>query len=111
MYTKCSKNFVAIVSYTGFSLRELERDAHHRQAEERHPARSVGLLEHRAVGQRLAAIDDGDVVEAEEPALEDVQTVAIHLVDPPREIDEQLVEAALEKCAVGASPLRCFSME
>ena len=44
--------------------------------------------------QRLAAVDDGDVVQAEEAALEDVVALAVDLVDPPGEVDQQLVEAA-----------------
>ena len=54
-------------------VRQLERDAHHVQAEESHPARRVGLFENGATGQPLAAIDHGDVVETEEAAFEDVQ--------------------------------------
>ena len=80
--------------------RQLERDAHHVQAKHPHPARAVGLLKRRPVGQFLAAVQDGDVVEAEEAALENVVALAVHLVDPPREVHQQLVEAALEEIAV-----------
>ena len=55
----------------------------------------------RAVGQLLAAVDDGDVVEAEEAALEDVVALAVDLVHPPGEVDQQLVEALLQELAVG----------
>ena len=55
----------------------------------------------RAVGAALAAVDDGDVVQPEEAALEDVVPLAVDLVDPPGEVDQQLVEAALEEVAVG----------
>ncbi len=58
-----------------------------------------------AVGQLLAAVDDGDVVEAEEAAFEDVDALAVDLVHPPREVDQQLVKALLEELAVGAA--RC----
>src|SRR3569832_1144205 len=45
--------------------RELERDAHHVQRIHRHPPGGVALLEHGAARQRLAAVEHGDVVEAE----------------------------------------------
>ena len=91
-------------------LGQLERDAHQVQAEHPHPAGGVGLLEHRAARAGLAAVDDRDVVEAEEAALEDVVALAVDLVDPPGEVDQQLVEAALEEIAVGRRPLRMRSM-
>src|SRR5262249_16722695 len=62
-------------------------------------------FEDGAVGQRLAAVDDGDVVEAEKASLKDVVAFAVDLVDPPGEIDEQLVEALFEKLDVGLAGL------
>ena len=47
-----------------------------------------------AVGQLVAAVQHGDVVQPEEAALEDVVAFAVDLVDPPGEVDQQLVEAA-----------------
>ena len=83
--------------------RELERDPHQVEAEHPHPAGRVGLLEHRAARARLAAVDHRDVVEAEEPTLEHVVAVAVDLVDPAREVHQELVEAALEPLAVGVA--------
>ena len=85
-------------------VRQLQGDAHHVEAEQAHPAGRVGLLEDRAVRQPLAAVDDGDVVEAEEAAFEDVVPLAVDLVDPPREVDQQLVEAASRGTARSALP-------
>ena len=82
-------------------LGQLQGDAHQVQAEHPHPAGRVGLLEHDAVGAAFAAVDDGDVVEPEEAALEDVVALAVDLVDPPGEVDQQLVEALLQEVAVG----------
>jgi len=53
-------------------LGELERDAHQIEAIHRHPRRRVGLLEAHPGRQRLAPVEDRDVVEPEEAALEDV---------------------------------------
>jgi hypothetical protein len=59
-----------------------------------------------AVRQLLAAVDDGDVVETEEAALEDVVALAVVLaVHPPGEVHQQLVEAGFSrKSAVRACP-------
>ena len=53
-----------------------------------------------AGGQRCAAVEDADVVEAEEAALEDVVAVGVLAVDPPGEVEQQLVEDALQEGAV-----------
>src|SRR5271155_4781920 len=84
-------------------LSQLESDAHHVQAKETHPASGVRLLEDRAVRQLGAAVYNGDVVEAEETSLENVQTLAINFVDPPGKIDQQLVKTFLEELAVTRS--------
>ena len=51
---------------------QFERDDEHVQAVHAHPGRAVRLLEVAAGRQRRAAVEDADVVEAEEAALEDV---------------------------------------
>src|SRR5215471_20520317 len=75
---------------------ELRRDFDHVLAEERHPGRAVRLFEEAAGGKRRAAIEDADVVETEEPALERVVALSILPVHPPREVEQQLVEDPLE---------------
>ena len=57
--------------------------------------------------QRRAAVEHADVVEAEEAALEDVAALGVLAVDPPGEVEQQLVEDALEEREVAASP-RCL---
>src|SRR5690242_19182007 len=47
--------------------------------------------------QRRAAIKDADVVETEEAALKDVHPVGVLAIDPPGEIQQQLLKDALEK--------------
>ena len=49
------------------------------------------------VGSVRAAVEDADVVEAEEAALEDVAALRVLAVDPPGEVQHQLVEHALEE--------------
>src|SRR5262249_13215481 len=56
--------------------------------------------------QRRAAIEHADVVESQKPALEDVHPFRILPVHPPGEVEQQLVEDALQECAVAlAVPL------
>src|SRR6185312_12725344 len=85
-------------------FRELARHREHRLAVERHPRGRVGLDQLAAAGQRLAAIEHADVVEPEEPAAEQVIAAGILAIDPPREVDQALVERTLEELAVEAVP-------
>src|SRR5437016_524670 len=81
-------------------LCQLQSDAHQIQTVHRHPTGPVGLIDISAGRQRSAPIKYSDVIEAEEPALEDVASGSILAIDPPREIQHQLVEDALQKCKV-----------
>ena len=89
---------------------ELDRELQHVLAEEGHPRRAVRLLEVAAGGQRGAAVEDADVVEAEEAALEHVLAEAVLAVDPPGEVQHELVEGRLEEVDVrlaAPAPARC----
>ena len=79
---------------------ELHREFHHVLAEEGHPRRAVSLLEVAAGGQRGAAVEDADVVEAEEASLEDVLAEPVLAVHPPGEIEQKFVERRLEEIQV-----------
>ena len=81
-------------------LGQLQRHREHRRAEEGHPGGAVGLLEEVARPQRLRAIEDADVVEPEEPAREQVSPRRVLAVDPPGEVEEQLLEHPREKSAI-----------
>ena len=88
-------------------FRQFERDGQQVQRVHRHPTGAVGLLEMAAGGQRRAAVEDANVVEAEEAALEDVHAFGVFAVHPPGEVQQQLVEDALQKCSRSPRP-RCF---
>jgi len=60
------------------------------------------LVEVGAVGEFGAAVEEADVVEAEEAAFEDVAAVLVLAVDPPGEVDEEFLEDAFEENAVAA---------
>ena len=62
------------------------------------------------VGSGCAAVEDADVVEPEEAALEDVVALGVLAVDPPREVEQQLVEDALEEQRDRRAPRRFFSI-
>ena len=79
---------------------ELHRELQHVLAEQGHPRRAVRLLQVAAGGQRGAAVEDADVVEAEEAALEHVLAEAVLAVHPPGEVQQQLVERRLEEIEV-----------
>ena len=85
-------------------LGELGGDLQHPLAVERHPRRAVGLLERATAGQRRRAIEDPDVVQAEEPALEQVAVVGVLAVDPPGEVRQQPVEHPRQELAVALAP-------
>ena len=79
-----------------------EDDGHvqHVLAVERHPGRPVRLLERAAGGERGAAVEDADVVEAQEPAGEDVLSLRVLPVHPPVEVEHQALERALQELDV-----------
>ena len=62
-------------------------------------------------GQLHVAVEDADVVEPEEAALEDVVAERVLAVDPPVEVQEQLVEDALEERPVALARLRPLDLE
>ncbi len=85
-------------------FRQFHGDFEHVLAKQGHPGGAVGLLQVAAGRQRGAAIEDADIVEAQEAAFKDVPPRAIFAVDPPGEIEEQLLEAALEPFLVPFAP-------
>ena len=70
------EEFGGDVFIDGIVQRQLERDAHQVERIHRHPARAVGLIDEAAGRQRLAAVEDADVVEAQESALEHLRPCA-----------------------------------
>src|SRR5262245_10838409 len=71
-----------------------------------HPGGTIGLFQIAAGGQWSAAIEYSDSVEAHESSLEDVPTRAVFAIHPPREIQKQLVKAALQPVPISLSSLR-----
>jgi hypothetical protein len=67
---------------------------------EGHPGGGVRLLEAPSGGQGRAAVEHTDVVQAEEAAFEDVLAELVLPVHPPGEVQDQLVERALQEVDV-----------
>src|ERR1051325_2973603 len=53
--------------------------------------------------ERSTAIENADVVEAQKAALKDVHPVGVFAIDPPGEIQQQLLEDPLKKDCVANS--------
>ena len=81
--------------------RDLDRHSHEVQRVDRGPGGAVRLVDVAALRQQAAAVEQRDVVEAEEAALEDVAVVGVLLVHPPGEVEDQLVEDAAQERRVG----------
>ena len=69
-------------------LGQFQRDGEHRRAIERHPGRSIRLLQMSARRQRLGTIEHADVVEPEEASRKQMLPGHVLAVDPPGEIEE-----------------------
>src|SRR4029453_16852394 len=58
--------------------------------------------------ERRAAVEHTDVVEPEETTFEHVSTGGILAVEPPREVDEELLERALQPGDATGAPVPPF---
>ena len=82
----------------------------HALAVERHPRGTVRLLQMTAGRQGTRAVEDADVVEPEEAALEHVVAVGVLAIDPPGKRDQQFVEGGFEKSAIAFAGLFFFDL-
>ena len=85
---------------------ELHGDLEHVLREQRHPCGAVGLLQMTPGRQLRAAVEDADVVETEEAALEHVLAEAVLAIHPPREVQQELGEGVTEEFHVSLAALR-----
>src|SRR3984893_3633527 len=74
---------------------QLQCDGEHVERIHRHPTGTVRLFDVAAGGQRRAAVDEADVIEAKKSALENVPAFGVLAIDPPGEIQHQLVKYPL----------------
>ena len=69
------------------------------------------MLQAEARRQRLRAVEDGDVVEAEKAALEDIMPVPVLAIDPPGVVQQQLLEHPVQEMKVPGAALYPLSAE
>src|SRR5215471_19462599 len=81
----------------GFVARQFEGNTQHVEAIHGHPTGAVRLLDVTAAGKFGTAIKDADVVEPEKASLKYVLTLGVFAIDPPGEVQEQLVKNPLQK--------------
>ena len=79
---------------------ELHCEFEHVLGEECHPRRAIRLFQVAAGGKWSAAVEDPDVVEAEETPFEYILTEPVLAVHPPCEVQNELVERRLEEIEV-----------
>ena len=77
-------------------------DAAHCEGVGSHPTGGVRLLQSPADGQ-VGPVDGADIVQPEEAALEQVAARPVFQVDPPGEVDEELVEDTGEEVEVATA--------
>ena len=87
-------------------LAEGDGDVEHVEAVHRHPGGAVRLLDIAACRQGRRAVEEADIVEAEKAAFEDIESARVLAIHPPGEIQEQLLEDALEKADIGHVAVR-----
>jgi hypothetical protein len=80
---------------------EFESDSQHVEAVHAHPTRAIRLFKSAAGWKRRGAVKDPDVIEAEEASLKNIGAVGVFAIDPPGEIQEQLVKNFFQEGAVG----------
>src|SRR5262249_23879003 len=71
---------------------EFHCDGEQVQTIHRHPTGAVRLLNVTTGRQRRTAVEDADIVESEESALEHVAALTVLAVHPPGEVQQQLLE-------------------
>src|SRR5437016_7538087 len=88
------------VLINGIFLRELERNLKHVQTIHAHPTGPVRLLDVAAHRKRSAAVKDPDIIQSQKAALKDVSPLGVLAVDPPREVQQQLVKDPFQKPSI-----------
>ncbi len=88
----------------GIVFGEFECDVHQVQAIHPHPTGCVRLFQYCAAGKKGTAIKDADIIEAQESAFKDIIAFSVFAINPPGEIQQQLVKNAFEKRAILTTP-------
>src|SRR6516165_8772968 len=80
--------------------RQFQGNAHQVEGVHRHPCSAVGLVDVTPARQGCVPVEYSDIVEPEKPALENISALDVLAVDPPGEVQHQLMEDTFEKIPV-----------
>src|SRR5580692_470395 len=83
--------------------RQLHCNLQHVLAEQHHPRSAIRLLQVSTSRQRCAAIKYPNIVQPEEATLERVFTRAVLAVHPPGEVQQKLLERALQPVNIASA--------
>src|SRR6476620_3331462 len=95
---KVLKKLTGYVLVGGIVFGQFQRYGQHVEAVHSHPAGAVGLFQMPAGGQRRGPLKKTYVVDSEKAALKNIGAVGIFAVDPPGEVQQQLVKDLVEEC-------------
>jgi hypothetical protein len=73
------------------------------------PTAALLVVEHSSIAARRqggAAVEDADVIQPQEAAFEYVSPGTVLAIDPPGEVQEQLLETRLEPLSIRPRPAR-----
>ena len=87
----------------------VESDGEHIEAIHAHPAGAVGLLEVAARRERRGAIEDADIIQAQETALKNIRAFRIFAIDPPSEVEKQFVKNFFKEGAIADATDAAFN--
>ncbi|QKK20455.1 hypothetical protein FFM53_029135 (plasmid) [Rhizobium indicum] len=88
--------------------RQFDRHCHQVQCVHCHPGGPVRLIDGASIRHLLGPVERANIVQAEETSPEQVPFAIIPAIDPPCEVQAELVQHALEKIEVSA-PLAAFA--
>src|SRR6202022_2013221 len=72
--------------------RKFQGNSEHVQAVHAHPAGTIRLLDMAPAGQRYVTVKNANIIQSQEAALEDILPSIVLAIDPPGEVEQQLLE-------------------
>src|SRR2546428_10980887 len=82
----CSGIFKCLIMHGYF-----QSHVHHIKSIHAHPTRSIGLFQPHISGHLNAPVKNSNIIKAKEATLENIIATGILSVDPPREINNELL--------------------
>src|SRR5438552_16463838 len=89
---------------------QFDRNLHHALTVKSHPRRTVSLFQMAAGRQRCAPVEHSYVVQTEEASTKNVVAARVFLIDPPGEIQGQLLKHFLKMLEVAGAAELLFGL-